>query len=171
MPICEPSPISTKKALVASLLEKPMEQKQYEPPSEEVMFVDLSAEQEGESIANTNPPLTMDDVQFTEDSSLSNQSAAQVLTEVKKESTKDYWAQEEKKWAEQKAHNEQEKQQRKAKKKALREEIECQREAEMEEYCKNQQLLQEQLVALQCSLQPMTVFVVPSPPVRAIQSS
>ena len=89
-PTREPSPISTKKTLVASSSKKPMGQKQYEPPSEEVMFVDLTMEQEGESIANTNPPSTVDDVQFAEDSSLGNQSAARVLTEVKKESTKDY---------------------------------------------------------------------------------
>ena len=87
------------------------------------MFVDIIAEQEGVSIANTNPPSIVDDIQFAEDSSLGNQSTARVLTEVKKESTKDYWAQEEKKWAEQRARNEEEKQQRKAKKKALREEI------------------------------------------------
>ena len=40
----------------------------------------------------------------------------------------------------------------------------------MEEYRKNQRLLQEQLVALQRSLQPMMRFAVPSPLVRAIQS-
>ena len=73
--------------------------------------------------------------------------------------------------AEQRACNEEEKQQRKAKKKALREEIELQRDVEMEEYRKNQRLLQEQLVALQSSLQPMMRFAVPSPPRRAIQSS
>ena len=50
--------------------------------------MDLTAEQAGESIANTNPPSTLDDIYFAEDSSLGNQSAAQVLTEVKKESTK-----------------------------------------------------------------------------------
>ena len=63
-PIREPSPISAKKTLVASSLEKPMRQKQYEPPSKEVMFVDLIAEQDGENIANTNPPSIVDDVQF-----------------------------------------------------------------------------------------------------------
>ena len=76
MPTREPSPISTKKTPVASSSEKPMGQKQYEPPSEEIMFVDLTMEQEGESIANTNPPSTLDDVQCAEYSSLGNQSAA-----------------------------------------------------------------------------------------------
>ena len=71
-PIRKPSPISTKKTPVASSLEKPMGQKQYEPPFEEVIFVNLIAEQEGESIANTNPPSTMDDVHFAKDSSLGN---------------------------------------------------------------------------------------------------
>ena len=99
--------------------------------------MDLTAKQEGESIANTNPPSIVDDVHFVEDFSLGNQSTARVLTEVKKESTKDYWAQEEKKWAEQRACIEEEKQQRKAKKKALKEEIERQRDEEME-YCKNE---------------------------------
>ena len=162
-PTREPPPTSTKKTLEASSLEKPMGQKQYEPPSKEVMFVDLTMEQEGESIANTNPPSTLDDVQCAEDSSLGNQSTAQVLTEVKKESTKDYWAQEEKKWAEKRARNEEEKQHKKAKKKALREKIEHQREVEMEEYQKNQRLLQEQLVALQRSLQLVTGFAVSKP--------
>ena len=124
MPIREPSPIYAKKTPVASSTEKPMGQKQYEPPSKEVMFVDLTAEQEGKNMANTNPPSIVDDVHFVEDSSLGNQSAPRVLIEVKKKSTKDYWAQEEKKWAEQRAHIEEEKHQRKAKKKALREEIE-----------------------------------------------
>ena len=40
------------------------------------MFVDLIEEQDGESIANTNPPSIVDDLQFAEDSSLGNQSAA-----------------------------------------------------------------------------------------------
>ena len=46
MPTHEPSPISTKKTPLAFSSEKPMGQKQYEPPSEEVMFVDLTVEQE-----------------------------------------------------------------------------------------------------------------------------
>ena len=124
--------------------------------------MDLIAEQEDDSIANKNPPSIVDDVHFAEDSSLGNRSAVQLLTEVK-ESMKDYWAQEEKKWAKQRACNEDEKQQRNAKKKALREEIKRQREAELEEFCKKQRLLQKQLVALQRSLQPMTRFAVPSP--------
>ena len=57
---------------MASLSEKPVEQRHNVPPFEEVIFVDLIAKDDGESIANTNPPSTMDDIQFAEDSSLGN---------------------------------------------------------------------------------------------------
>ena len=40
-------------------------------------------------------------MQLAKDSNLGNQSAAWILIEVKKESMKDYWAQVEKKWAQQ----------------------------------------------------------------------
>ena len=47
---------------MASSSEKPVGQKKNVIPSEEVMFVDLTAEEDGESIANINPPSIVDDV-------------------------------------------------------------------------------------------------------------
>ena len=54
--------------------------------------MDLTTEQDSESIANTNHPSTLNDVQFAKDSNLGNQSDPQMLVEVKKKSTKDCWA-------------------------------------------------------------------------------
>ena len=55
-----------------------------------------------------------------------------MLAKVKRKSTKDYWAEQEKKWAKERTCVEQKRMQKKAKKKALREEANRQREAKME---------------------------------------